>query len=131
MDGNHSDTPPSPAGDPPPGGRPEGGRRERIERLLDTDPKDVFLRYALALEWVSEGELDRGLEILSALMAAPPHYVPAFHMAGRHLAAAGRIEEARAALRDGIELARVQGESHAAAEMAELLMSLGEFGEPG
>jgi tetratricopeptide (TPR) repeat protein len=108
-----------------------GGRRERIERLLEADPSDVFLRYALALEWVSQGDLGRGLEMLSALAAAPLEYVPAFHMAGRHLAAAGRIEEARSVLRDGIEAAREQGESHAAAEMAELLVSLGDHGESG
>ena len=55
--------------------------------------------------------------------------VPAFHMAARHLVAHDRVDDARRALREGIEAARAQGESHAAGEMAELLMSLGESGE--
>jgi len=105
------------------------GRRVRIEQMLEGDPSDVFLRYALALELLSEGALERGLSLLADLAAEPCRYVPAFHMAGRHLAAAGRIDEARHVLRDGIEMARAQGESHAAAEMAELLVSLGDFGE--
>jgi hypothetical protein len=50
-------------------------------------------------------------------------------MAGRHLAKHGRITEARAALREGIEEARRQGEAHAAGEMAEFLASLGDLGE--
>jgi hypothetical protein len=50
-------------------------------------------------------------------------------MAGRHLAKHGRIAEARAALREGVEEARRQGESHAAGEMAEFLASLGDLGE--
>jgi hypothetical protein len=50
-------------------------------------------------------------------------------MAARHLVQRGRTEDARRALREGIEAARGQGESHAAGEMAELLMSLGEFPE--
>jgi hypothetical protein len=50
-------------------------------------------------------------------------------MAARHLVARGRIEEARRALREGIDAARAQGEAHAAGEMSELLMSLGELGE--
>ena len=50
-------------------------------------------------------------------------------MAARHLVARGKIDDARRALRDGIEVARAQGESHAAGEMSELLMSLGELGE--
>jgi hypothetical protein len=50
-------------------------------------------------------------------------------MAGRHLVAHGRIDDARRALREGIDVARAAGESHAAAEMAELLASLGAAGE--
>lgn len=106
-----------------------GARRAKIEQLLAIDPSDVFLRYALALELVNDGEVDGGLAILTALSKAPTRYIPAFHMAGRHLATAGRFDEARGMLREGIELAREKGESHAAAEMAELLVSLGDVGE--
>jgi hypothetical protein len=49
-------------------------------------------------------------------------------MAARHLVAHDRVDDARRALREGIEAARAQGELHAAGEMAELLMSLGESG---
>ncbi len=50
-------------------------------------------------------------------------------MAAQQLVDLGRIEEARTYLRDGIDEARRQGNSHAAAEMSELLSSLGELGE--
>jgi hypothetical protein len=50
-------------------------------------------------------------------------------MAGQHLVKYGRVDDARRALREGIEAARAAGNSHAAAEMSELLMSLGEAGE--
>jgi len=104
-------------------------RREKIEALLKDDPDDVFLRYSLALELEGEGRWEQGLEILEALSRGTPPYVPAFHMAARHLVARGMIDDARRALRDGIEVARAQGEAHAAGEMSELLMSLGELGE--
>jgi thioredoxin-like negative regulator of GroEL len=104
-------------------------RREKIEALLAEEPGDVFLRYSLALELEGEGRWEEGLEILEDLARGTPAYVPAFHMAARHLVARGRIEEARRALREGIDAARAQGEAHAAGEMSELLMSLGEFGE--
>lgn len=101
-------------------------RREKIEALLAEDPADVFLRYSLALEMAAAGESDGGLEILEGLARETPSYVPAFHMAGRQLVALGRTEEARRALREGIDEARRQGNNHAAGEMSELLMSLGE-----
>jgi len=104
-------------------------RREKIEALLKDDPQDVFLRYSLALEMESTDAWEAGLEILEQLARETPPYVPAFHMAGQHLVKRGRVEDARRALREGIEAARSAGNSHAAAEMAELLASLGNAGE--
>lgn len=100
-------------------------RREKIEALLRDDPGDVFLRYSLALELESAGDWEACLEILEDLGRGPPPYVPALQMAGQFLASRARIEDARRALREGIEAARAQGNAHAAGEMAELLMSLG------
>ncbi len=104
-------------------------RREKIEALLKEEPDDIFLRYSLALEMESAGEWESSLEILEALARGTPPYVPAFHMAARQLINRDRIDDARRALREGIEEARRQGNSHAAGEMGELLMSLGEAGE--
>jgi hypothetical protein len=104
-------------------------RREKIEALLKDDPDDVFLRYSLALELESTSDWEAGLEILEDLARATPPYVPAFHMAARSLIQRERVADARRALREGIEAARAAGASHAAAEMAELLMSLGAAGE--
>jgi predicted Zn-dependent protease len=104
-------------------------RRERIEAMLAEDPRDRFLRYGLALELEKEGDHGASLARLGELMADDPPYVPAYFRAGQQLAALGRTAEARAALRDGIEHARSQGDHHAAGEMAELLASLGAAGE--
>ncbi|MGD9632787.1 MAG: hypothetical protein AB7U97_05870, partial [Pirellulales bacterium] len=57
-----------------------------------------------------------------------PPYVPAFFMAAQQLVRLGRVSEARTQLRDGIEAARTQGDSHAAGEMSEFLASLGSAG---
>ena len=104
-------------------------RREKIEALLKEEPGDVFLRYSLALELEAAGEWETGIDILQDLARAEPPYLPAFQMAAQHLVAHDRVTDARRALREGIEVARVQGNAHAAGEMAELLMSLGQEGE--
>lgn len=104
-------------------------RREQLESLLIDDPTDSFLRYGLALELEKCGEHESSLKLLAALTRDNPPYVPAFFMAGQQLAALSRVAEARAYLRDGIEAARVQGNHHAAGEMAELLAQLGAAGE--
>lgn len=104
-------------------------RKEKILAMLAADPGDTFLRYSLAMELRSEGNPDASLEKLAELMRDAPPYVPAFFMAAQQLVDLGRIDEARSHLRDGIEQARGQGDAHAAAEMGELLTSLGQFGE--
>jgi tetratricopeptide (TPR) repeat protein len=104
-------------------------RREKIEAMLAADPGDVFLRYSLAMELDKEGEHDRSLAAFDELTRDEPPYVPAFFMAALQLARLDRANEARAYLRDGIEAARGQGNSHAAGEMSEFLASLGAAGE--
>jgi thioredoxin-like negative regulator of GroEL len=104
-------------------------RREKIEAMLLDDPTDTFLRYSLAMEHRSEGNHEQSLLRLGELTRDTTPYVPAFFMAGQQLAELGRNTEARSILRNGIEEARRQGDSHAAAEMSELLAALGSRGE--
>ncbi|QEG00919.1 hypothetical protein Mal15_49950 [Stieleria maiorica] len=104
-------------------------RKEKILAMLQDDPSDTFLRYSLAMELRSEGDHDSSLGKLGELMRDTPPYVPAFFMAAQQLVDLGRIDEARTRLRDGIDQARHQGDGHAAAEMSELLATLGDLGE--
>ena len=104
-------------------------RREKLEAMLSADPADSFLRYGLSQELDKEGLHDRSLELLAGLMRDEPPYVPAYFMAGQQLTRLGRVNDARTALREGIEAARRTGNAHAAGEMAEFLASLGNQGE--
>lgn len=97
--------------------------------MLADEPGDTFLRYSLAMELQKEGDHEQSLQGLRSLMTDSPPYVPAFFMAGQQLVKLGRIAEARAALRDGIQQARQQGDAHAAGEMSEFLTSLGALGD--
>ncbi|MGE3242892.1 MAG: hypothetical protein AB7G28_10665 [Pirellulales bacterium] len=103
-------------------------RRQKIEAMLAEDPGDTFLRYSLAMELDKEGENEVSLVTFGELTRDDPPYVPAFFMAAQQLVRLGRVSEARTQLRDGIEAARTQGDSHAAGEMSEFLASLGSAG---
>ncbi|OYP37505.1 tetratricopeptide repeat protein [Rhodopirellula sp. MGV] len=104
-------------------------RKEKILEMLADEPGDTFLRYSLAMELRKEGDHDASLEKLSELTSDSPPYVPAYFMAAQQLVDLGRVDQARTQLRDGIDQARTQNDSHAAAEMSEFLASLGELGE--
>src|SRR5437667_11295297 len=104
-------------------------RREKIEEMLKLEPNDQFLRYSLACEHDNEGQTDQSPALFRGLMADQPPHVHAFFRGAQLLVKLDRIAEARDALRTGIEIARQQGESHAAGEMGELLASLGTAGD--
>jgi len=104
-------------------------RREKIEAMLEDDPTDIFLRYSLAMELDKEGQHDISLAKLAELTRDTPPYVPAFFMSAQQLVRLERVAEARTLLREGIEQARQQGDTHAAGEMSEFLASLGSLGE--
>ena len=100
-------------------------RREKIEAMLADEPGDSFLRYSLAMELDKEGEHDASLAKFAELTRDEPPFVPAFFMASQQLVRLGRENEAREILRNGIEAAVQQDDSHAAREMSEFLASLG------
>jgi len=100
-------------------------RRQQIEEMLAEAPEDGFLRYALAMEYVSEGDDEEAMRQFRNLIASNADYVPGYHQAGQALVRLDRLEEARQVLHDGVEAARKQGNLHAAEEMQALLDSLG------
>ncbi|MBX9790050.1 MAG: hypothetical protein K2Y37_14125 [Pirellulales bacterium] len=101
-------------------------RREKIEAMLADEPGDTFLRYSLALELEKEGNHPASVAQFEELTRDAPPYVPAFFMLAQQLVKLARVDDARGVLRTGIETARVQGDSHAAGEMAEFLASIGQ-----
>lgn len=104
-------------------------RREKIESMLVDEPHDVFLRYALAMEMEKAGEIEPALKVHAELVAEQPPHIASYFRSAQILADQNQIEQARAFLRDGIDAARAAKDFHAAAEMGEMLSSLGQFGE--
>jgi Flp pilus assembly protein TadD len=101
-------------------------RKQRLEEMLAEDPGDSFLRYGLAMEHISAGANEEGVQHLQELLRRDPSYVPAYLQAGQALLRLGSDDEARAVLRAGITVANQKGEAHAAGEMAGFLDSIGE-----
>jgi predicted Zn-dependent protease len=101
-------------------------RRLMLEQSLAEDPADPFLRYGLAIQCLSEGDLEQGRQRLLALIAdRPDDQVAAYQQLGQSYAQTGENEAATTILKAGIEKARVAGDWHAAAEMEQAISMLG------
>ena len=98
--------------------------QERIKaftELLAKNPDDSFSRYALALEYVSLGEIEGAITALKELIQRDPKYLAAYHQLGRLYCKVNNTIEAKKIYRQGIELATETNDIHAKTEMEEEL----------
>lgn len=99
-------------------------RKQQIEALLQEDPHDPFLRYALAMEYVSSGDDASAVEHFTKLLREHPDYVPGYMQFGQTLSRLNRLDQARQVFEQGIAAALRTGDAHAAEEMQAMLAAL-------
>lgn len=104
--------------------QPQKTRREKLEEVVAQKPDDAFARYALAIECRNTGDADAAVLHFEELLRRHPGYVTGWFQFGQFLARIGRIEEARATLHQGMEVAFAAGDFHARDEMRAALDSL-------
>jgi predicted Zn-dependent protease len=92
-----------------------------LEKMVETGTQDPFPWYALGLEYAGLGRVDDALRTFSSLRSKTPDYVPMYLMCGTMLLKAGRAEEGRAWLTEGVGVARSKGDTHALSELEEAL----------
>jgi predicted Zn-dependent protease len=95
-----------------------------LTEILTLNPGDAFARYGLAMEQANQGQTDASLAEFERLLSTHPDYTPGYFMAAQTLLKAGRTDEARERLRQGIASAQRTGNQHALAEMEALLGEL-------
>ena len=77
------------------------------------------------MELSHRGETDNAMVEFQTLIKTNPDYTAGYFMAAQTLSRAGRNEEAKQLLRDGISTARRTSDHHAESEMQGMLDELG------
>jgi thioredoxin-like negative regulator of GroEL len=95
-----------------------------LSEIVAANPADAFARYGLAMEYSKSGDVERALAEFKTLLEKNPDYTAGYFMAAQTLSSAGRIEEAKRMLIDGIGSARRTGNQHAQSEMTAMLEEL-------
>jgi tetratricopeptide (TPR) repeat protein len=95
-----------------------------LTEILAANPTDAFARYGLAMEYSNTGKIDEAMREFKTLLEKNPDYVPGYFMAAQTLEKAGRIDEAKEMLVEGITSARRTGNAHAQSEMTAMMDSL-------
>jgi predicted Zn-dependent protease len=92
-------------------------KREQLEKLLESSPDDLFLRYAFAMACASEGDNDTAAEKLAVINESDPDHVAAWFQHGKILNELGEADDAREVIVNGITAAQRVGDDHAEEEM--------------
>ena len=96
-----------------------------FEKMLAAGKDSPLLRFALGNEYLKVDDAAHAAIHLAQAVALDPNYTAAWKLYGKALAAAGRPGDALAAYRNGIEVARAQGDKQAEKEMRVFARRLG------
>ncbi len=95
-----------------------------LGQILESNPKDAFARYGLAMEYAGRDEFEEALAQFGILLRDNPKYTPGYFMAAQTFARAGHIEDAKQHLQAGLRSAAEEGNGHAQREMQAMLDEL-------
>ncbi|MBL8001488.1 MAG: hypothetical protein JNL05_05960 [Flavobacteriales bacterium] len=99
-------------------------RLAQLQALLAEDPRDAFVRYAIALEHKRRGAMDQAAHDLEALLRDDPKYIAAYYQLALVLADLGRTDEAAHVCEAGSLQCLTTGDRKARAELLELKNAL-------
>ncbi len=97
---------------------------ERLRAYLDKDPDDTFTRFALALEYQKEDDIDQARSLFEAIVSNDPDYVGTYYHLGKLYEQVNATEKARETYHKGIRVAQLADDPKSLAELQEALQFL-------
>lgn len=99
-------------------------RKDMLLEMLVKEPNDVFLNYALAQEYIGvEDYINAELQLLKT-MELDLNYLPCYYQIGQVCEKLNKTNEAITYYKQGIDLAKTQGNKKAMGELNEALWML-------
>ena len=92
-------------------------RIEKLKEMLIDSPKDSFLKHALALEYIKDGDDKIAQKLFEEVLQKEPGYVGSYYHLGKLLERTGNTEMATAIYERGILECKKQNDRHAMNEL--------------
>ena len=103
----------------------KSARIESLMSMLEKEPDDLFLNYALGLEYVSDLNTVADAESqFKIVLGLDKNYIPAYYQLGQLFGSLLRIPEALEYYHCGLELAKQQKNNKAINEFGEAIFML-------
>lgn len=95
----------------------------QLQQMLQENPQDPFLLYALALEYRKQ-DLEQANLYFSKLLQQHPAYLPTYYHAAALYTELGQPQEAKNTYEKGIALAQQQNDAHTLRELRNAYQNL-------
>lgn len=99
-------------------------RLEQLKKMLETEPDDSFLNYALALEYAGANDIPKAIELMESIIARDKQYLGAYYQLGKYYELLKQAEKAIHTYKSGISIAIQQKNRKAQLELNEALLHL-------
>jgi Tfp pilus assembly protein PilF len=90
---------------------------EKLKSFLINSPGDSFLKHALALEYIKQGDERAARDLFLEILDQDPSYIGSYYHLARLLERTGETENAKNWYEKGMIAARKAGDSHAYNEL--------------
>jgi tetratricopeptide (TPR) repeat protein len=104
-------------------------RIEQLKKMLETEPFDSFLNYALALEYEKSNKIHHAIELLETLLLRDQNYLGAYYQLGKYYELVQKRESSIDIYKKGIAIALEQKNRKTLSELREALILLEEEDE--
>ena len=99
-------------------------RIEQLKQMLETEPDDSFLNYALALEYGKSNELEKAIRLIEKIIERDKNYLGAYYQLGKYYELGNQVDAAIATYKQGIRIAIQQKNRKTQLELNEALLQL-------
>jgi Tfp pilus assembly protein PilF len=99
-------------------------RIDILKGFLESDPKDSFSRYALALEYVKANQHSDAVQEFETVKTNDADYVATYYQLGKLYQQLGKAHEAEKTFRTGITVASKLNDEHTRSELEAALEEL-------
>lgn len=101
-------------------------RLQTLHTFLDEDAPDPFILFAIAKEHEKLNQLDKALEYYLNLKEHHTNYVGTYYHLGKLYEKLEQFQNAFFTYKDGMKVAKAEGDQHSLSELAGAKLSLGD-----
>jgi Tfp pilus assembly protein PilF len=99
-------------------------RQQLLEGMLENEPDDAFLNYAIALEFVKNNQVEKAIHILEKVISVHPDYLASYYQLGKLYEQNNLSGQAKKIYECGVEVAKKQNNIKTLNELNEAIFLL-------